>query len=146
MKQEFLFDTHKECLAKWHELVDSGVSKKEITLIAPHPVHGLDETLDPAPSRLRYITFFAGLTGCLSGFALTIYTSAYSWPLNSGGKPMNSIPAFIIIAFELTILFGGVISLFGFMLLARLPDIKKIISPEEYGNKYAIIVNRQDPE
>jgi len=145
LKEEFIFDTHEEALEKYDEVIQNGESsKEEVTLYAPHPVHGLVEHLEPTPSRLRYITFFAGITGCLTGFGLTIYTSVYSLPLISGGKPLNSLPAFIVIAFELTILFGGVLSFLGFLLLSRLPNIYNILSPTDYGNKYAIVIEKNN--
>jgi len=142
--KEFLFDNHFDCLKKWEELKSSGVAEKNMTLIAPHPVHGLDEKLDPRPSRLRYVTLISAIFGCLFGFAFTIYCTVYSWGLVTGGKPLNSIAAYIVIAYELTILFGGVLSFKGFLFLARLPNLKQILSPADYGNQYAILVEEKE--
>ena len=81
--------------------------------------------------------------GFLSGFAFTIYT-VREWPqLITGGKPMVSLPPFTIIAFELTILFGAVVSFLGYLLLSGQPDLKNILDPEEYGNQFAILVEEQ---
>lgn len=143
MRKEFVFDTYEEFIAKWQELRKGGVAREDMTLIAPHPVHGFDERIDPKPSRLRYFTFLGALAGLVTGFAFPIYT-VYSWPLITGGKPLVSIPAFVIIAFELTILFGGVISFLGFLLLARLPNLKRIVSPLDYGNRFAIIIEQKE--
>jgi hypothetical protein len=60
-----------------------------------------------------------------------------------GGKPIVSIPAFVIIAFELTILFGALATLTGFLILAGLPSPKGIAEPQEYGNRFAIIVSEE---
>jgi len=145
MRREFVFDSCEEFLDKRRELLGSGVAEEEMTLYAPHPVHGLDDQVNPKPSRLRYFTFIGALTGLITGFAFPIYT-VYSWPLITGGKPLVSTPAFVIIAFELTILFGGVISFLGFLLLSRLPSVKDILTPEEYGNKFAILIEPKEPQ
>ena len=57
-------------------------------------------------SPVRVFVLVGGLLGCLSGFALPIYT-VLDWPLITGGMPLISIPPFVVIAFELTILFAG---------------------------------------
>ena len=74
--------------------------------------------------------------------AFTIYT-VLSWPLMVGGKPIVSIPAFVIIAFELTILFGALATLTGFLILAGLPSPKGIAGPEDYGNRFVLLVSEK---
>jgi hypothetical protein len=89
---------------------------------------------------VRFFALGGGITGLVAGFAFTIYT-VKSWPLITGGKPLVSTPAFLIIAYELTILFGALVSFFGFILLARLPALRKIFAPkEEFTNKFEILV------
>ncbi|MGZ8432659.1 MAG: quinol:electron acceptor oxidoreductase subunit ActD, partial [Candidatus Deferrimicrobiaceae bacterium] len=63
-----------------------------------------------------------------------------SWPLIVGGKPIVSVPPFLIIAFALTILFGALSTFAGFLLLSRLPSLQGIRSEEEYGNAFVILV------
>ena len=71
-----------------------------------------------------WATFFGGLTGFLTAVFLQVWTSAIDWPINVGGKPYVSGPAFIPICFELTVLLGG-LSTAGFMfLLNGLPTMK----------------------
>src|SRR5215813_97509 len=77
----------------------------------PFPVHGLDRAVGLAPSRLTWIAFAAGAMGLVLAFTLQIWTSAYDWPLNVGGKTFNSFPLFIPVAFELTVLFSGLIAI-----------------------------------
>src|SRR5689334_5270174 len=134
MRQEFSFDTYGEFLKKWKEIEKSGISKKDITLIAPHPVHGFDDLKSSQPSPMRFFTLIGALSGTVSGFGLTIYT-VVTWPLITGGKPTISLPPFIVIAYELTILLGSVIAFLGFLLLTRMPSLKNIISQSDYGNK-----------
>ena len=79
-------------------------------IYTPFPVHGLDEILQIRRSRLPYVTFLAALLGCGFAFWFQIWTSKASWPLNIGGKPFNSFVAFIPVAFEITVLFGALIT------------------------------------
>jgi ActD protein len=82
-----------------------------VDTFTPFPVHGMDEAVGLSRSRLTWIAFLAGLLGLGFGLALQIWTSAYDWPLNVGGKPFNSFPLFIPVAFELTVLFSGLIAI-----------------------------------
>lgn len=77
----------------------------------PFAVHGLDLAVGLPPSRLTWIAFLAGALGLFFGLTLQVWTSAYDWPLNVGGKPFNSFPLFIPVAFELTVLFSGLIAI-----------------------------------
>ena len=77
----------------------------------PYVVHGLDRAVGLPPSRLTWIAFFAGALGLVLALTLQIWTSAYDWPLNVGGKPFNSFPLFIPVTFELTVLFSGLIAI-----------------------------------
>jgi len=102
----YSFDTREEFLAKLEELVESGVPKKNINTFTPYAVHQAEELLDHSQSPVRFFTGAGAVTGCIAGFAFTIYT-VLSWPLVTGGKEVVSINAFIVIAYELMILFGG---------------------------------------
>jgi hypothetical protein len=86
---------------------------------APYPVHGLPEALGERPSRLPWACLAGGLVGLAAGWALQVWTSATDWPLNVGGKPVNSAPAFVPVAFELTILLAGLGVVAAFFLVER---------------------------
>ncbi|MFO0932528.1 MAG: DUF3341 domain-containing protein [Planctomycetota bacterium] len=86
---------------------------------APYPVHGLPELLGERPSRLPWACLAGGLVGLTLGWALQVWTSAHDWPLNVGGKPVNSTPAFVPVAFELTILLAGLGVVAAFFLVER---------------------------
>lgn len=96
----------------------------DLTVYTPVPVHEIEDVLerDRPVSRVRLFTLIGGLTGTVSGFLLTIW-SALLWGLTTGGKPVVSIPPFVVIAFELTILFGGLATLIGMLVLGRLPRL-----------------------
>jgi Protein of unknown function (DUF3341) len=97
----------------------------DFTVYTPVPVHEIEDVLerDRPVSPVRLFTLIGGLTGTASGFFLTIW-SAMQWGLVTGGKPVASIPPFVVIAFELTILFGGVATVIGMILLGRLPRFR----------------------
>ena len=134
-----LFDDKDAFVAKLRELLAAGVPARRITIRTPIPVHEAMHLLKTPASPLRFFTFLGAFAGAATGFGLTIYT-VKSWPLITGGKPLVSLPPFTIIAFELTILFGAIASLLGFLCLSRLPSLKQTIAPEETGNQYAIYV------
>ncbi len=118
------------------KLADRGFNDLEI--YAPAPFEVLDTVLDPKPSRVRFFTLVGGLTGVVAGFAMTIWMSL-DWPIMIGGKPFASIPPYVIIAFELTILFGGLLTVLGLLVVGRLPRVSldpaydARFSAEEFG-------------
>lgn len=87
----------------------------------PFPVHGLDKAMGLGPSYLPWLVLIAGITGATLAMLFMVWTSAYDYPLNIGGKPTFSIPAFIPITFEVTILFSGLTAVFGMFALNRMP-------------------------
>jgi hypothetical protein len=90
--------------------------------MSPVPHHAIDEALEKPKSPVRVFTLVGCLLGAATGLTLTIATSMY-YPLITGGKPIVSIPPFLVIVFELTILFGGLLTLGGMLLKARLPRL-----------------------
>lgn len=96
---------------------------RDLTVLSPMPRHELEEALESHGSPVRFFTLVGGLLGCISGFALTIWTSL-DWPLRTSAKPIVSIPPFVIIAFEMTILLGALGTLLGLFLSARLPSLR----------------------
>lgn len=140
---EYRFNNKKDFMEKLETLFQEGMRLKKMKIYMPHPEHDVERLVEKyeKPSRLKYFTLVGGLTGCLTGFAFTIYT-VFSWPLVTGGKPFISIPPFTVIAFELTILLGALFSFAGIMILARLPKISKMFAADEvHGNEYIIIID-----
>jgi len=97
-----------------------------ISAYSPVPLPEFEEALTGhglPKSPVRLFTLVGALTGTASGFALTIW-SALKWDLITGGKPVVSIPPFVVIAFELTILLGGLCTLLGLLVTAQLPRLR----------------------
>ena len=100
-------------LSKEKDLVD-------VEIFSPMPLHVAEEYFPQKPSKVRWFTFIGGILGLAVGFGFPIYT-VLRWPLITGGKPVVTIQTFIIIAFELLILFGAIFTLLGLLFTARLP-------------------------
>ena len=114
---------------------------KSIKAYAPYPEHHIEAALGYGQSPVRVFTLVGGLTGASAGFAFTTWTSM-DWPLVVGGKPIVSIPAYVIIAFELTVLFGALATIIGLFILSKLPDLKPsvIYDPEFSSGRYGVSV------
>ena len=97
----------------------------ELTVYTPVPVEEIEEEIEKTRplSSVRLFTLAGALTGTATGFFLTIWTSL-KWELITGGKAPVSFPPFVIIAFELTILFGGLATLVALLILGKLPKVK----------------------
>lgn len=95
---------------------------QDLQAFSPIPHHAIDEALEKPASPVRVFTLIGCLLGAITGLVLTIATSLH-YPLITGGKPIVSIPPFLIITFELTILFGGLMTLGGMLFYARLPHV-----------------------
>jgi hypothetical protein len=91
----------------------------DLTVYSAAPNHELEEALGTGSSWVRAFTLVGGVTGCLAGFAMTTWMS-YDWPLLVGGKPIASIPPYVVIMFELTILLGALSTVVGMIVLPQL--------------------------
>jgi hypothetical protein len=111
----------------------------------PYAVHGLDEAMGLKSSRLTYVCFMAGLLGCSLALSVELYTSVVSWPLNVGGKPFNSLPAFIPVAFELTVLFAGHLTVLAFLGRSKLfPGSRRLTLPRVTDDRFALVLGPRD--
>jgi hypothetical protein len=92
---------------------------RKLTVYTPVPNHEITHALGVPESPVRLWTLVGGLTGCLTGFAMTLWMS-YDYPVVVGGKPLGSVLPYVVIAFELTILFGALATILGLVVHARL--------------------------
>ena len=92
---------------------------KQMEGYSPIPVHGLSEALGFRDNRVPWIVFLSGLTGGCLGYLMMFWISVIDLPLNVGGKPLDSLPSFVPITFECTILFA-VLSAFGSVLVLNM--------------------------
>jgi hypothetical protein len=133
-----VFDTLDGALLALRELKSKGYAN--LTCYSPTPQHEFDDVLDQGVSPVRLFTLVGGLTGCAFGFFYAIGTSL-DWPLITGGKPIVSLPAFVVIGFECTILIGALSTVAGMFLNARLPKLRQAAGydPRFSDDKFGIV-------
>ena len=119
----------------------------DIETYAPAPFPEVDDAVHPKPSRVRLMTLIGGLTGVVTGYAMTIWM-ANDWQIMLGGKPFSSIPPYTIIAFELTILFGGVLTVLGLLIFGKLPRFKldPAYSPRFSAEEFGVVVRCREQD
>jgi hypothetical protein len=88
----------------------------------PFPLEEVAEAIGFEKTQVPVLTLVGGILGGLSGFGLQYWVHVLAFPLNVGGRPLNSWPSFIIITFEMTILFAGVTAVVGMLALNGLPQ------------------------
>jgi hypothetical protein len=119
----------------------------EFSTFSPIPSHKIEHAIGNRKSPVRWIVLFGGISGVLTGLAITIGTT-YEWRLNAGGKPLLSWPPFIIICFELMVLLGGIFGFLGVLGLSGIPAIE--IAPGYEGrfgeDRFGIVVRCDEAE
>ena len=101
----------------------------------PFPVHGMDDAMGLKASRLPIICFVFAICGAIFAIIFQFWVSAVDWPINVGGRPWNSWPAFVPVAFEIMVLCAGLGTVAVLFLRCGLYPGKtpKLISPQGYG-------------
>lgn len=113
------FDNPDDLLAAAHRAHAEGYRRMDA--FTPLPVEGLAEAVGFVSTRLPLVVLIGGLCGCIGGFLLQYYPNVMDYPLNIGGKPLDSWPAFIPVTFELTILGAALFAVFGMLAMNGLP-------------------------
>ncbi len=113
------FDTPERLLTATRRARAEGYRRMDA--YTPMPVEGLAEAVGLGRSRVPLIVLLGGLTGCFGGFFLQWWIAVLDYPINVGGRPLNSWPSFIPVTFELTILLSAISAMVGLFALCRLP-------------------------
>jgi len=113
------FDKVDEFIAAVVAVRQAGFTKWDTH--TPFVLHGLDAAMGIKPTKLPFLVFGAGLTGCAAGIGLQWFTNAFNYPFMISGKPIFSLPANIPVAFEMTILFAAISALIGMLAFNGLP-------------------------
>ena len=113
------FEEAQQLVAATHLAREAGYRRMDA--YSPFPIEELHEALGAHSSRLPLIVLIGGIVGCIGGYSLQLWASAVAYPINVGGKPYHSWPAFIPITFECTILAAALSAVFGMLALNGLP-------------------------
>jgi hypothetical protein len=117
-----------------------------VDVYAPYAVHGMDRAMGLPASRLPWVCFLLGLAGAGFKVWFEYWTTASDWPVNVGGKPWDSLPAFVPITFEVMVLFAGLSTVFAFFLVSRLRPGRRprLIDPRITDDRFALVIEQTD--
>jgi hypothetical protein len=113
------FDSVASLVAAAHAARERGYRRTDA--YTPFPVEDLAEALGHRRTRLPLVVLLGGIVGGVGGFFLQYWISAVDYPLNIGGRPLNSWPAFIPVTFELTVLIASLTAVLGMLAMNGLP-------------------------
>lgn len=142
------FDSPDALVAACESAHAAGYQK--IDAYTPYPIEAVWEALGHHKSKLPLIVLIGGLIGCLAGFALQYWASVIEYPMNVGGRPPNSWVAFIVPAFETTILFAAFSAVLGMFALNGLPmPYHPTFNVERFAeasrDRYFLMIGSMDP-
>lgn len=114
------FETPEALIAATKQAHAKGYRKMDAH--SPFPVHGLQEALGIEGTEMPLMVFIGGMLGVISGLALQYYCAVIAYPVNVGGRPLWSWPAFVPVAFECGVLFSAATAVFGMFIRNNLPQ------------------------
>jgi hypothetical protein len=112
------FDSPSDLVTAAHKTHEAGY--KKIDAYSPFPIEDLAEAIH-CTNHVPLVTLIGACIGGLSGYLLQYWVAVITYPINVGGRPYHSWPSFIVVTFEMTILFGGIAAVFGMLALNGLP-------------------------
>src|SRR6266540_2113756 len=118
---------------------------------SPFPIEELHEALGARHTRLPLVVLIGGLCGCLGGYGLQYWVSTMAYPINVGGKPFHSWPAFIPVTFECTILVAALSAVLGMLALNGLPQLyHPVFNVTRFAlasrNRFFLCIEAKDPK
>jgi hypothetical protein len=139
-----IFEREEDILEATRAVRERGLSIADV--YAPYAVHGLDRAMGLEPSRLPWVCFALGLFGAAFKVWFEFWTTSVDWPINVGGKPWNSLPAFVPITFEVMVLFAALSTVFAFFLVSRLRPGRqaRMVDPRVTNDRFALVLEQTD--
>ncbi len=143
------FETPQALSAAAREVRDAGFSLWDAH--TPYPVHGLEDAMGIRMTALPWLVFFGGAAGALVGLGMQVWMNGEDYKFLTSGKPFWSIPAFIPITFEVTVLFSALTAFFGMLALNGLPRFyHPLFRSERFKrvttDRFFISIDASDPE
>lgn len=133
------FDSEQHVVSATRKARAAGYNIADV--YTPYAVHGLDEAMGLRPSRLPWLCFAAGISGAALAMGFQLWTSVSSWALNVGGKPFASVPAFIPVTFEVTVLCAALASALAFFARSKLfPGKSVFVLPRVTDDRFALVL------
>jgi len=114
------YESPEELLAAVRALRGRGYER--LDACTPYPLAEVEEALGLRRTRLPWLTLAGGICGGLGGYLLQWWCNSVDYPLNVGGRPIDSAPAYIPVTFEMTVLFAALFLFFGLWIGARMPE------------------------
>ncbi len=139
-----VFEREEDILGVTRAAREAGFAIADV--YAPYAVHGLDQAMGLRPSRLPWVAFALGVIGAGLKVWFEFWTTAQSWPINVGGKPWNSLPAFVPVTFEVMVLFAGIGTVIAFLSGRRLLPGRRARLPVAgvTDDRFALILEQTD--
>jgi hypothetical protein len=118
-----------------------------VDVFTPYAVHGLDRLMEARPTRLPWVCFLLGLSGAAAAIAFEWWSTAVSWPINIGGKPWNSLPAFVPVAFEVMVFCAGMGTVAAFIWATGLRPGRRpvLFDGRVTDDRFALVVSATGP-
>jgi mono/diheme cytochrome c family protein len=145
-----LFDTPNDIIHAAKTVTVKGYTKFDIN--TPYPIHGMDGAMKLPPSKLGFVTLFAGLSGLIGAILMMGWMMGIDYPIVIGGKPFFPLPAFIPIAFELTVLVATLTTVAALLFFFfKLPNNSHPLHDTNYmknvsSDKYGLYIEAVDPK
>ena len=143
------FDNPTDVVAATRRAYEEGYRRMDA--YSPYPIEALSEAVGPHKERLPLIVLIGGIIGLIGGYAMQYYVSVINYPLNVGGKPLHSWPAFIPITFETTVLGAAMAAIFGMLALNGLPEpYHPVFNAPNFAlatrDRFFLVIESRDPK
>ncbi|HEX8520767.1 MAG TPA: DUF3341 domain-containing protein [Tepidisphaeraceae bacterium] len=117
---------------------------------SPFPIHGMDDAMNIRPTILPWLVLGGGLTGLTGGLVMQWWMNAKDYAYYVSGKPLFSLPAFIPVIFECTILLAAMTAVFGMLMLNKLPMLyNPVFKSERFrrvtNDRFFLVIDAEDP-
>jgi len=139
-----VFAYHDDTIKAIHKVKATNLDYR---VYSPVPTHGIEEATSDTKSPVRFVNGTGALIGLTFGFSLAILCSL-DWPLRVSAKDIVSIPGFVVIGYECTILFGALATLLSILHFCRLPDLLRKVGfdPRFTNDKFGVVVGCDSSE
>jgi hypothetical protein len=143
------FENPHDLVAAAHRARHEGYRRMDA--YSPLPIEELHEAIGFRHTRLPLIVLIGGIVGCLGGYLLQYWAAALAYPVNVGGKPLHSWPAFIPVTFECTILGAALSAVLGMLALNGLPQpYHPVFNVPRFAlasrNRFFLCIESRDPK